>query len=831
MLEEEKELKEVSGATDLPLASRERAWNAVAARRRMLAAAGGEDNTDWRKYRRGFFWYDEANAENLGAYKLPFADVIGGTLTAIPRAIFAVAAVLQGSRGGVDIPEKDKERIRGKVSRYYARMRQQFQDDSIVPPWEKKENWEDLTQRISREELLQYGYDPAEERDVLSTTTPASSEKSSLDASSVTEPSLSSPETVRGTTYPVKILENTKEALILGGYGFVWGGRDLQGEYFTPRTDFWFDRLTYHPPVLYHHGQDEALGRVVLGRVEEMQDDGIGLYLKMRLPYEPIVPLSKQADELWMEQQRKLHRFYLDSIQRLVEEGIEGISSGSVGHLVEITSNGEICSWPTVEFSLTPTPAEPRTLGIVELRMLAEDYEPSFKSLIPAGGTEKGTSVIKGGQSAFTTSSLTVLSPSGNKCDSQSTEKVMTNRKESKGDDPMSENVVNGNVAIDYDILAEKIAQRMSASPEQPDPGVIARNREAAKQVQVVPPGKFKSLGEQLVAVYRAVQGPGSPDNRLKATGLQEGVPSDGGFLVQEDFAADLLRRTYETGVLSSRVRRLPISANSNGIKINAIDETSRANGSRFGGVQAYWTAEAQQMTGSRPKFRQITLELQKLTALCYATEELLADAVALQGVIQSVFPEEMNFKMDDAIVRGTGAGMPLGILNSDCLVTVPKETGQAADTIVAENIVKMWSRMWGRSRANAVWLINQDCEPQLFTMSLNVGTGGIPVYMPANGLSTSPYATLMGRPVIPCEQCATVGDLGDILLVDLGEYAWIDKGAIDTALSVHVQFLYGETVFRFIYRADGQPTWSVALTPYLSSNTLSPFVALEARS
>jgi HK97 family phage major capsid protein len=71
-------------------------------------------------------------------------------------------------------------------------------------------------------------------------------------------------------------------------------------------------------------------------------------------------------------------------------------------------------------------------------------------------------------------------------------------------------------------------------------------------------------------------------------------------------------------------------------------------------------------------------------------------------------------FMTEDAIVEGTGAGQPLGILNSPALISVAKETGQAAATIVKENVDKMWSRMWARARKNAIWLINQDIEPQL---------------------------------------------------------------------------------------------------------------------
>jgi len=340
----------------------------------------------------------------------------------------------------------------------------------------------------------------------------------------------------------------------------------------------------------------------------------------------------------------------------------------------------------------------------------------------------------------------------------------------------------------------------------------------------------WKSFGEFLTAVVRADTG-GAVDPRLKATGLSETVPADGGFLVEQEFVDEILKRTYETGILASRCRRIPVGANANGIKIPAVNETSRADGSRWGGVQAYWAAEAGSKTASTPQFRQMSLELKKLVGLCYATDEMLQDATALESIIKQAFSEEFGFKIDDAIVRGDGAGKPLGILNSPCLVTVSKESGQDADTIVTENIIKMWSRMYGRSRQNAVWLINQDIEPQLYTMSLAVGTGGIPVYMPANGLSGQPYGTLFARPVLPIEQCSTLGDKGDIILADFSQYLLIDKGAMQSATSIHVKFVYDETAFRFVYRIDGQPTWNSALTPYKGSNTLSPFVTLAERA
>lgn len=352
---------------------------------------------------------------------------------------------------------------------------------------------------------------------------------------------------------------------------------------------------------------------------------------------------------------------------------------------------------------------------------------------------------------------------------------------------------------------------------------------EPIKNQPAKPEGRgFKSLGEQLRAVVNA-SSPGSRqiDPRLVesrvATGLGETVPADGGFLVQTDFSTELLKRAYETGILASRVKKIPISANADSLKINAIAESSRANGSRWGGIQIYWAAEAATVTAKKPKFRQMELKLNKLMGLCYATDELIKDAAALESVITQAFAEEFGFVIDDSIMNGTGAGQPLGFMNSNAIVTITRDT---TVTVKFADITAMWARMYAPSRANSIWIINQIVEPKLFGMTL---TDYVPAYMPPGGLSVSPYGTLMGRPVIPIEQCPTVGTTGDIALVDLSQYVMIEKGGLETASSIHVQFLYDEQVFRFIYRCDGQPIWDTTLTPKAGS-TLSPFVVLSTK-
>jgi len=117
----------------------------------------------------------------------------------------------------------------------------------------------------------------------------------------------------------------------------------------------------------------------------------------------------------------------------------------------------------------------------------------------------------------------------------------------------------------------------------------------------------FSNFGEQMRAVYEAgrPENAGRVDQRLynAASGMNESVPSDGGFLVQQDFAQGIFEKVYSTGQIMNRIKTIPIGAGRNGLKTPCVDETSRANGSRWGGIRAYWEGEADQMTGSKFKF------------------------------------------------------------------------------------------------------------------------------------------------------------------------------------------------------------------------------------
>ena len=354
--------------------------------------------------------------------------------------------------------------------------------------------------------------------------------------------------------------------------------------------------------------------------------------------------------------------------------------------------------------------------------------------------------------------------------------------------------------------------------------------------------GLQTAFGTYLQAVATAARG-GPVDPRLAmiptaaASGANTSIGSEGGFLVRTDFSAALLDRAMEESILADRCTPIDIGEGSDGIELPYVDETSRVNGSRWGGITVYRRAEADTVTASKPKFGLLEIRLEDLMGICYTTDRAQRDATSLGQIIQKAFASEFAFKVDDEIIRGTGVGQCLGLLNSGALVSVAKETSQVAATLVAENVIKMRSRLRARSRPNSAWFYNQELDVQLPQMNIKVknvagseNVGGFPVYMPAGGLSGAQYDTLFGRPLIPIEQAEALGTKGDIFLADLSEYLLIRKGALETAESIHVRFLYGENTYRFTYRVNGAPAWKTVLTPYKGSATQSPFITLDPR-
>ena len=315
--------------------------------------------------------------------------------------------------------------------------------------------------------------------------------------------------------------------------------------------------------------------------------------------------------------------------------------------------------------------------------------------------------------------------------------------------------------------------------------------------------------------VYKSIQG-------MSAQAL-----SDGGALVLPEFNSTIMERVYANDIWN-RTDQYTVAGNN--MTFVASAETSRANGSRAGGLQAYWTEEGGSTTATKPTLRRFSLKLKKLCVVVYLTEELIEDTgPALEQYVSRKVAEEFNFMVGNAVFRGTGAGQPLGIFNAPALLTIAKEVSQTAATIVSANVDKMWARRLDQGAY--AWYHNKDCGPQLDNLSQSIGTAGVALYRPADGLAGVAPQLLKTAPRVETEFASTLGTVGDICLADLGQYVTISKGGINQAISTHVEFLTGQTALRFTMRIDGQPWEASPITPFQGSNTQSAFLTLATRA
>jgi HK97 family phage major capsid protein len=343
-----------------------------------------------------------------------------------------------------------------------------------------------------------------------------------------------------------------------------------------------------------------------------------------------------------------------------------------------------------------------------------------------------------------------------------------------------------------------------------------------------VKPGMWghRSLGAFALAAKATHMG--KPDARIMNAPTSfgsEGINQDGGFLVPPDFREQIKQLLDGEESLSARVDQVTTSGNSLVLPLDSVSPWDTSNG-----VQVNWTGEGKAITQSKPQLGQLETKLHKVSALVPITEELLEDVPALTGWLNTKVPQKFNSELNNVIVNGNGVAKPTGLLSANCLVTQAAKVGQGAGTVITENVLNMYARLYAPLRKNAIWLINQDVEPQLQAMVMPGTTPAIPAYLPPGGLSVKPYGTLLGLPVMPLEACQALGTLGDILLVDPTQYLLALKGSgMKSDVSIHLYFDTGHIAFRFEMRVGGQSYWPAAIARAHGSNTLSPAIGLSS--
>ncbi|MFZ5719209.1 MAG: phage major capsid protein [Pseudomonadota bacterium] len=394
---------------------------------------------------------------------------------------------------------------------------------------------------------------------------------------------------------------------------------------------------------------------------------------------------------------------------------------------------------------------------------------------------------------------------------------------------------------LDGQIEAEEKAAKRSALFEvAPNGGGEARRAfgGGARTVNEPNPettGGFKALTEFALAVRNATTGQGY-DPRLAnidggvergaaPSGYQQNGGSSGeGFLVPTQYREGIWELAFDEPDLLNFVMPEPTSGNS--VKIGK-DETTPWGSS---GVVAAWRSEGSQMVASRAAATGMIVELHELYAFVLATQEVLDDGPRLQDRLTRQAAKAISWKASDAIMWGDGNGKPLGFMNSGAVVTVAKESGQAADSLAVKNILKMNSRVLRAGGRRPIFLANSDVDPELGTLTI----GDAPAFLPNNQPLTSPYeGTLRGKPLLYTEHCKALGDLGDIALCDFSGYYMATKqgGGVDFAASIHLFFDYNIQAFRWIFRMGGQPYLSAPVDRANSANKKSHFVTLAERA
>ncbi|WP_319524662.1 phage major capsid protein [uncultured Desulfosarcina sp.] len=306
---------------------------------------------------------------------------------------------------------------------------------------------------------------------------------------------------------------------------------------------------------------------------------------------------------------------------------------------------------------------------------------------------------------------------------------------------------------------------------------------------------------------------------------MTEGIGTAGGFSVPEEQTARWLDESLADEIIRPRATVWPMTSSTR--TVPGWDAKDQSGGELFGGFAMEFLAEEGEGTKQTGKLRSITMKAHKGAIFCDISNELREDGQGFESQLEMAMKKSISLGLDYHFMRGTGAGMPQGLLNSPALVTVSQESGQSADTVLFTNVSKMFARMYPAGRSKAVWLANETLIPQLMSIYIPVGDAGqvVPVFKESNGTFT-----MLGRPVHFTSNLPALGDAGDLVFVDLSQYAIGLRKDMRVEKSNVPGWTQDLMSYRVIVRVDGMGTWNTYLTPR-NGDTLSWCVTLEERA
>jgi len=450
--------------------------------------------------------------------------------------------------------------------------------------------------------------------------------------------------------HAVKITGQTDKFITVAGWGVVFGGIDLEGDTFTKDTDY---QLSLVPvkPVFYDHTLGDiksALGAVV--DVEQKSEDDI--------------------DGLWITAQLERSREYIGEITQLVEKGVLGWSSGSVGHLVR-RDQKSIKAWPIVEWSLTPTPAEPRTIGAQLLKAIAAvNDQLQVLEQEPGEGSDSTTTHIDAVED----------------CEIQKTESAKAQSEVYTMTDIKADETPKVE-AIDYDRLIKGVSENVK--------GYVDAQLEflKAEPVKTAPANlKIQKYSEDAATdAFIHYLKTGRDAGPYKAA-LQGQEATEGGYLVPDDFYARIIAKRDDLSI-ARQGGALVLQTSRDVIQVPNENATSSFT----------VAAEEGAYSESEPTFGQVSITIHKATNLIKVSEELMEDnATNLDGFLAEMLGRSLAAYENNAVTHGTGSGEWQGIYVGGTAAL----TSDFATTIGAAEVPELFSKLPEPYAPEAVWVM-----------------------------------------------------------------------------------------------------------------------------
>lgn len=582
----------------------------------------------------------------------------------------------------------------------------------------------------------------------------------------------------------------------IDGPGIVWVSKsDLDGERFEKDVSNLYLEPFLPKPLLWSHLKDPSI-KMSIGVMTEYRVDD---------------------EAVWFKSQLEKSAKYINSIKRLVELGLIGYSTGARPDGITKSKDGLITDWPIVEISLTVQPAEPLTLGSVKFsKEVTEIDELLFGKQF---GEDEGATIAQVTEEIVEEKQVTtIVNKSSNKFGGKTIMSGDTNfdlqgfvSQWKASTDETDKRVKSLGETV------EKLLTHITGNPALMGAGFVTQDGGTADK-------NIKSFADFLVSVRRGdVKRLGSVYKATKDLSGESGA--QGGYILPVDYSTELQQLAYQGNVVLNKIQTIPTSVDSG--RWPSLDQyISPAAGTgqiaEAAGVTASSVLSGASLTKTEPSFEMIEWRLHKVGGYTEVDNELIDDSPqSIEALLKGLFAIAIGAKNERNILRGNGAGEPLGILNSSAIINVTPATN---DVFSWPDVGAMYSRYRGAG-GTPIWLIHPSIWPDIMGMTTPSGASAWSMNLQsANG------ANLNGFQILTSEHLPQANNSGCVMFVDLKAYIMWKRSDISIAFSEHAAFRDDQGTWRFTQRVDGKP-WlkqPLVLPDPQGNYTVSPFVNLN---